>query len=78
MDPAVALVQAYLQLNGYLTIAEFPIAGGGLEGSLFAEHHAALHGVRLTQPALASMYLLDKLGVLGAMTSSPPTGGRQV
>lgn len=43
----------------------------------FAEHHAALHGVRLTQPALASMYLLDKVGVLGVMTSSPPTGGRQ-
>lgn len=33
MDPAVALVQAYLQLNGYLTIAESPIAGGGLDGS---------------------------------------------
>lgn len=25
MDPAVALVQAYLQLNGYLTVTEFPI-----------------------------------------------------
>lgn len=28
MNPAVALVQAYLQLNGYLTVAEFPIASG--------------------------------------------------
>ena len=28
MDPAVALVQAYLQLNGYLTITEFPITDG--------------------------------------------------
>lgn len=27
MDPAVALVQAYLQLSGYLTVAEFPIVG---------------------------------------------------
>lgn len=28
MDPAVALAQAYLQLNGYLTITEFPITSG--------------------------------------------------
>lgn len=28
MDPAVALVQAYLQLNGYLTVTEFPITTG--------------------------------------------------
>jgi hypothetical protein len=28
MDPAVALVQAYLQLNGYLTVTEFPITSG--------------------------------------------------
>ncbi len=28
MNPAVALVQAYLQLNGFLTVAEFPIASG--------------------------------------------------
>lgn len=32
MDPAVALVQAYLQLNGYLTVAEFPIVAGGADG----------------------------------------------
>lgn len=28
MDPAVALAQAYLQLNGYLTVTEFPISTG--------------------------------------------------
>ncbi|GIW53587.1 MAG: hypothetical protein KatS3mg081_2942 [Gemmatimonadales bacterium] len=28
MNPAVALVQAYLQVNGYLTVTEFPIPGG--------------------------------------------------
>jgi hypothetical protein len=28
MDPAVALAQAYLQLNGYLTVTEFPITSG--------------------------------------------------
>lgn len=28
MDPAVALVQAYLQLNGYLTVTEYPITTG--------------------------------------------------
>lgn len=28
MDPAVALAQAYLQLNGYLTVTEFPITTG--------------------------------------------------
>ncbi len=28
MDPAVALAQAYLQLNGYLTVTEFPIISG--------------------------------------------------
>jgi hypothetical protein len=28
VDPAVALVQAYLQLNGYLTVTEFPITSG--------------------------------------------------
>lgn len=50
MDPAVALVQAYLQLNGYLTVTEFPIA---------------LHAMRLTQPALAHLHLLEKVGVLG-------------
>ncbi len=33
MDPAVAVVQAYLQLNGYLTVAEFPIAAVGRSGS---------------------------------------------
>ena len=32
MDPAVALVQAYLQLNGYLTVAEFPIVAAGADG----------------------------------------------
>lgn len=32
MDPAVALVQAYLQLNGYLTVAEFPIVAAGPDG----------------------------------------------
>lgn len=32
MDPAVALVQAYLQLNGYLTVAEFPIVAAGVNG----------------------------------------------
>jgi hypothetical protein len=25
VDPAVALIQAYLQLNGYFTVAEFPV-----------------------------------------------------
>lgn len=33
MDPAVALVQAYLQLSGYLTVAEFPIVGAGSSGT---------------------------------------------
>ncbi len=28
MNPAVALTQAYLQLNGYLTVTEFPIISG--------------------------------------------------
>lgn len=28
MDPAVALAQAYLQLNGYMTVTEFPITRG--------------------------------------------------
>jgi len=32
VDPAVALVQAYLQLNGYLTVAEFPIGAAGADG----------------------------------------------
>jgi len=36
MDNAVALVQAYLRINGYFTVAEFPI----LEGS-----HGQLHEV---------------------------------
>lgn len=25
MDPAVALVQAYLRVNGYFTVAEYPV-----------------------------------------------------
>lgn len=33
MDTAVALVQAYLQLNGYLTVTEFPILVGSGRGS---------------------------------------------
>lgn len=33
MDPAVALVQAYLQLNGYLTVTEFPITRGAGPGA---------------------------------------------
>jgi hypothetical protein len=33
MDHAVALVQAYLQLNGYFTSAEFPIVAGAGRGS---------------------------------------------
>ncbi len=33
MDPAVALVQAYLHLSGYLTVTEFPIVGAGSSGS---------------------------------------------
>lgn len=28
MDTAVAIVQAYLHLNGYLTVAEFPVVAG--------------------------------------------------
>jgi len=36
MDNAVALVQAYLRINGYFTVAEFPI----LEGS-----HGQFHEV---------------------------------
>jgi len=28
VDPAVALAQAYLQLNGYMTVTEFPITRG--------------------------------------------------
>lgn len=32
MDPAVARVQAYLQLNAYLTVAEFPIVAAGVDG----------------------------------------------
>ena len=32
MDPAVALVQGYLQLNGYFTVAEFPIGAAGADG----------------------------------------------
>lgn len=33
MDPGVALVQAYLQLSGYLTVSEFPVVGRGANGS---------------------------------------------
>lgn len=29
MDPAVGLVEAYLQINGYLTVTEFPIHASG-------------------------------------------------
>lgn len=32
MDNAVALVQTYLQVNGYFTIAEYPIVGSGRHG----------------------------------------------
>ena len=32
MDNAVALVQTYLQVNGYFTIAEYPIIAGGRHG----------------------------------------------
>lgn len=33
MDNAVALVQAYLRLNGYLTVTEFPVlVEGGPDG----------------------------------------------
>ncbi len=33
MDNAVALVRTYLQLNGYFTVTEYPIIGGGRHGS---------------------------------------------
>jgi hypothetical protein len=32
MDIAVALVQTYLQLNVYFTVAEYPIIGSGRHG----------------------------------------------
>ena len=32
MDPAVALVDAYLQLNGYFTVVEYPVIGPDREG----------------------------------------------
>lgn len=32
MDNAVALVQTYLQVNGYFTVAEYPIIAGGRDG----------------------------------------------
>jgi hypothetical protein len=32
MDNAVALVRTYLQLNGYFTVTEYPIIGGGRHG----------------------------------------------
>ena len=32
MDNAVALVQTYLHVNGYFTIAEYPIIGSGRHG----------------------------------------------
>jgi len=28
MDNAVALVQAYLRVNGYFTVTEYPVSGG--------------------------------------------------
>lgn len=37
MDTAVALVQAYLRVNGYFTVAEYPVVeatGGGRHRSL--------------------------------------------
>ncbi len=33
MDNAVGLVRTYLQLNGYFTVTEYPIIGGGRHGS---------------------------------------------
>lgn len=33
MDNAVALVEAYLRVNGYLTVAEYPVVEAGLYGS---------------------------------------------
>ena len=32
MDNAVALVQAYLRLNGYFTVSEYPVIAAGREG----------------------------------------------
>ena len=41
MDHAVSLVQAYLQLNGYFTSAEFPVFAGAYSFNSAARRSAS-------------------------------------
>ena len=47
MDHAVALVEAYLQTNGYLTVAEHPVIRATEEGRFRAATDVDLLGIRL-------------------------------
>ena len=47
MDHAVALVQAYLQANGYFTVAEFPVLEAMEAGGFRSATDVDLIGLRL-------------------------------
>jgi hypothetical protein len=51
MDTAVALVQAYLHVNGYFTVAEYPVLGEVKEGA--ARLNAAMRDPVVLEVALA-------------------------
>jgi hypothetical protein len=61
MDHAVALVQAYLQVNGYFTVAEYPV----LEALESGGYKSA------TDVDLLALRLCDAGGVVAAETGSP-------
>jgi len=61
MDHAVSLVQAYLEINGYFTVAEFPVLSS-LPGGGFAS---------ATDVDLLALRLCDAGGVAAAGSSTP-------
>ena len=52
MDHAVALVEAYLQINGYFTVAEYPV----IESSTHAGHRVP-DGIRFQRRSPATRWL---------------------
>lgn len=50
MDPAISLVQAYLRLNGYLTVTDYPLFEQRKDGEVRAVTDLDVVGFRLGRP----------------------------
>lgn len=53
MDPAIALVQAYLRLNGYLTVRDYPLFEQQKDGEVRAVTDLDVVGFRMGRPGPA-------------------------